>query len=82
VTVGYEFYSPTRLTIKKGATIKWAWQRGGTSDSHTVTDLHGRWSSRQMTSGSYSHRFTRSGSFVIFCKMHPDPMRIRVTVRR
>jgi len=82
VTVDDDFYSPTKLTIKKGSTVRWVWQNGGTNDPHTVTENHGRFSSHEMMSGSYAHRFTKVGSYVIFCEVHPDEMRIRVTVRR
>jgi plastocyanin len=82
VKVGDDFFSVRRLTIKRGSTVKWVWPSGGTNDPHTVSDASDRWSSQEMTSGSYTHRFTKAGSYLILCRVHPDQMRIKVTVRR
>jgi plastocyanin len=79
VTVGDDFYSPKKITIKKGTTIKWVWQNGQTDNTHTVTDEKGRFTSKETDTGTYKHKFKKAGKFNIICAVHEDmTMKVRV----
>ena len=81
VKVGDDFYSPTKVTVKPGDSVKWGWGNG-TDDVHTVTESHGNWTSKRMTVGSFKHKFGKAGTFTIYCAEHPDDMRMRVVVTK
>jgi plastocyanin len=58
------------VTISKGSTLKFVW-RGHAP--HNVVKKKGpgsRFKSRVMTRGSYSHKFTRGGTYVLYCTIH------------
>ena len=74
VKVGDNYYvrdggRPT-VTISKGSTLKFVW-RG--SSPHNVVKKKGpgaRFNSGVKTKGSYSHKFTRGGTYTIYCTIH------------
>lgn len=59
-------FHPSTLSIKRGDTVTWLWQDKGIS--HNVTG-HG-FKSRTMARGSFSVRFTKSGTFNYHCTIH------------
>jgi plastocyanin len=72
-------FHPGSLTINRGDTVTWAWHDGGENE-HNVT-FHG-FHSRTQTSGSYTVRFTRTGTFAYRCTIHAsEGMRGKITVR-
>ena len=77
-TLQDDFFTKGKITIKKGTTVHWTWK---TQDSHTVTDLKGKFSSKQTTHGSFRHKFTRKGKFTVYCLIHPEQMRQTVVVK-
>ena len=71
VTVGPGFtYSPNPVTINVGDTVQWNWAgalHSSTSSASSVTEV---WDSGLMSTGSFSHTFTHSGTFNYFCTLH------------
>jgi plastocyanin len=58
------------VTISKGSTLKFVW-RGHAP--HNVIKKKGpgaAFHSPVRTSGSYSHKFTRGGTYTIYCSIH------------
>lgn len=59
-------FHPGNISIKRGETVTWLWEDSGIR--HNVT---GRgFKSKTMGSGSFSVRFTRSGTFNYHCTIH------------
>jgi plastocyanin len=80
VKVGDDFFAPQKVTIAKGTRLKWKWASEGTNHKHTVTEEHGNWTSKKKKSGSYRHKFGKTGTFHIYCATHPHKMTMKVTV--
>lgn len=59
-------FHPATLSIRRGESVKWVW--GDRESEHNVT-FHG-FHSRTMTSGSYTVKFTRQGTFNYNCTIH------------
>jgi plastocyanin len=71
-------FHPGNLTINRGDTVTWSWRDGETEHNVTFHGFH----SRTQTSGSYTVRFTRAGTFSYRCTIHAsEGMRGKVTVR-
>ena len=70
-------YHPGTLTIRRGDSVTWLWRDGG--EEHNVT-FHG-FHSRTMRHGSYTVRFSHSGTFSYRCTIHEaEGMRGKITV--
>ncbi|HEX5307979.1 MAG TPA: plastocyanin/azurin family copper-binding protein [Solirubrobacteraceae bacterium] len=59
-------FHPSSLSIKRGDTVTWLWQDKGTG--HNVTGSG--FKSKTMGHGSFSVRFTKSGTFNYHCTIH------------
>lgn len=59
-------FHPSSLSVKRGDTVTWLWRDGGTK--HNVTG--NGFKSKTMGSGSFSVRFTRSGTYNYHCTIH------------
>jgi plastocyanin len=81
VKVRDDFYKPTTVTIKVGDHVKWGWG-DGTDHQHTVTEQHGKWTSKEKTIGSFKHTFGKAGTFKIYCADHPIDMTMKVIVTK
>jgi len=79
VTVGDTFFKAKSLTVSKGTTVKWVW-RGKLPHDVKVKSGPAKFHSTVKTSGSYSKRLTRSGTYRIICTIHPS-MKQTITVR-
>lgn len=77
VKVGDDFFSPTRLSVRRRTVVRWRWT-GSEPHNVTVTRGPGKFRSRTQTSGSFAHRFTRRGSYTLVCTIHGFSMKIRV----
>src|ERR1700704_1425708 len=77
-TLQDDFFTNGKITVKKGTTVHWTWK---TQDSHTVTDLNGKFGSKETTKGSFKHRFKKRGKFTVYCLVHPEEMRQTVVVK-
>ena len=79
VTVGDTYFKAKSLTVSKGTTVKWVW-RGKLPHDVKVKSGPAKFHSTVKTSGSYSKRLTRSGTYRIICTIHPN-MKQTITVR-
>ena len=83
VTVGDNYFvrrgTPPTITVTRGTTVKWIW-RG--SAPHNVVATRGPvlFRSSVKSSGSYSRRMTRAGTYRIVCTIHSG-MRMTLRVR-
>lgn len=70
-------FTPRTLTINKGDSVTWSWQDGRTP--HNVTST-GFGHSRTQTKGTFTVRFTHTGTFAYSCTIHPF-MTAKIVVR-
>jgi plastocyanin len=83
-----DYYSRSKLTIKKGNEIKWVWAASN-FDTHNVTLIkapkgvnHGKFSSIDGTGGiHFTRTFTKPGTYHFECTIHPETMFMTVTVK-
>ncbi|MBI5311428.1 MAG: cupredoxin domain-containing protein [Actinobacteria bacterium] len=84
VTVDDNSYSRSSMTIRKNDKIKFNW--GSPVNEHNVTSdsSPARFHSRTTSSDSYSYtrKFTKTGTYSLFCGVHPDDMKLKVRVKR
>jgi plastocyanin len=88
VQVVDDFYSPTKVTIKKNQQVNWIWNRNN-FDTHTVTLIKGpkgvskkSFSSFQASAGVHFKRtFLKPGVYHFQCMIHPLEMNMTVTVK-
>jgi plastocyanin len=80
VTVGDDFFRQSSVRIRRGDTVRWRWV-GQNPHNVTVTRGPRRFSSSTKSSGSYSKRLRRRGTYRYICTVHPTSMRGRVVVR-
>jgi plastocyanin len=79
VTVKDNSFSPTSLTIKKGTKVKWTW-KGRAPHNVTVTSGPVKFHSATQTSGSFSKKFSKKGTYTIVCTIHAPGMKMKVKV--
>ena len=78
VAVKDNFFGPKKLTIKKGATVKWVWKG---KRRHNVTEANGTFRAGTRKTGSFKHTFAKKGKYVIFCTIHAPDMQMSITVK-
>ncbi len=61
-------FNPGRLTINRGDSVTWRFEDGSTQHNVTATGFR---SSPTKSSGTYTVRFTRAGSYSYTCTLHP-----------
>jgi len=77
VTIANFAFSPAEVTVKVGDTVTWT---NNDSVPHTVTGAD--FDSGQMAPGAtYSHAFSKAGSFDYKCTIHPSMAPGKVTVQ-
>jgi plastocyanin len=79
VKVGDNFFSVKRLTIGRGARVTWKWT-GVLNHNVTVKSGPSKFHSRTQPQGSFSHVFTRAGTYSLYCTIHRF-MKMTVVVR-
>ena len=57
------------VTVKRGDTVRWRWV-GDAPHNVTVRSGPTKFKSRTQTSGSFSKRLTRKGTYRIICTIH------------
>jgi plastocyanin len=69
--------STPSVRVSKGSTVRWKWV--GMSD-HNVTVIKGpvKFHSRTMTTGTYTKRMTKPGTYLIQCTIHGFEMKLVV----
>jgi plastocyanin len=62
-------FTPKTLTVHAGTTVLFV---NEDDDAHTVTAVDGTFDSKGLdTNGTWRHRFTKPGTYKIFCELHP-----------
>jgi plastocyanin len=79
IKMGDNFFKPTKVTVKKGTTVRWKWS---TKAPHNVV---GRGPARftsgsPKTKGNFSRKLTKAGTYRIVCVVHPA-MKLTISVR-
>lgn len=81
VDVGAPAFAPTNLVVRKGATVNWRFE-GETLHSVTLANGPRGFSSPTLNrERTYAHRFSRPGTYRVYCALHPVTMTGTVTVR-
>lgn len=86
VKVGDDYYSPVKLTVKKGTKIHWTWLAGN-SDTHDVRLKSGPKGVKKFKSElaasdfSFNKKLTVPGTYKIYCSLHRD-MTQTIVVKR
>lgn len=75
-------FSPHTLTVRKGTTVTWKFLDGDTDTPHNVASRGTKRfrSSATKQDGTYSVRFTKTGTYRYVCTIHPN-MKARIVVR-
>ena len=78
--VGDFRYGSERILLKRGTTFTWRFMG---AFQHDVTVIGGPegFSAPWMQAGTFSHRFTKTGTYRLFCSLHPSQMVQQITVR-
>ncbi len=73
-------YTPKKLTIRKGSTVKWSFD--DQIVAHTVTSTGSRKfkSSPEKMTGTYKVTFKKAGTYKYFCMVHPNVAAMKGTI--
>jgi plastocyanin len=91
VTVNDFYFAPTAVTIRKGGSVKWVWSQYNTypHDVHLKkgpASLKNKasYSTRTtaVTEAHFQKKFETPGTYKYICTVHPDEMRMTLTVKR
>lgn len=85
VTVGDNFFSPARKTVTVGTKVRFNWIGGG--NRHNVKKKRGPgagFKSKTTSSAgvNFAKRFDKAGVYRLICTIHPEEMRLKLTVVR
>lgn len=61
-------FRPAKLTVKVGTRVDWVWRE---NVAHNVIFKDKKMSSKVLNKGTYSYRFTKTGTFKYDCTLHP-----------
>jgi plastocyanin len=80
VKIKDDFFSPTRLTVGKGTTVRWKWVG---VDEHNVTLIKGpsgvrHTHSATKSSGTYAKTLRKAGTYKFECTVHGFTMKVVV----
>lgn len=81
VTVRGFAFRPASLTVPVGATVRWRFRDGVDHDVTVAAGPRG-FASRWLERGSYAHRFTVPGTYLLQCSLHAAFMSQRLRVTR
>jgi plastocyanin len=73
-------YGAEQIVLKRGATFTWRF-RGSVQHDVTVVGGPEGFSAPWTLAGTFSHRFTKRGTYRLFCSLHPARMVQQITVR-
>lgn len=68
------------ITVKKGTTVKWVW-KGQAPHDVSVTKGPAKFKSKIQTSGSFSKKLTKAGTYTIICTIHQPDMKMTIKVK-
>ncbi len=78
--VGDYAFGAQRVSLRRGSTFTWRF-RGGVDHDVTLASGPAGFASPSMRRGTFSYRFTRPGTYRLFCSLHPARMTQLVVVR-
>jgi hypothetical protein len=78
--VGDYSFGAQRVSLRRGATFTWRF-RGGVDHDVTLASGPAGFASPSMRTGTFTYRFTRPGTYRLFCSLHPARMTQLVIVR-
>ena len=81
VSVKDNFFTPKTLTIKRGTRVKWTWHSFGILHNVTVKSGPSRFHSGNKGGGTYTHLFSKNGTYHLICTLHPTQMKETIIVR-
>jgi plastocyanin len=70
VSLGDNFFKPTKLTVAVGTTVTFTWT-GSNTHNVKVTSGPQKFKSPNQSSGTYTFTFTKPGTYKIVCTFHP-----------
>lgn len=73
-------YGAERVALKRGTTFTWRF-RGTVQHDVTVVGGPEGFSAPWTLAGTFKHRFTKPGTYRLFCSLHPARMVQQITVR-
>jgi hypothetical protein len=79
-SVGDYAFGAQRVLLRRGATFTWRF-RGGVDHDVTLANGPAGFASPSMRHGTFTYRFTRRGTYSLFCSLHPARMTQLVIVR-
>jgi plastocyanin len=79
VRVGDNYYGPKTLRVGRGTKMTWNWV-GVLKHNVVVHQGPSAFSSKTQVRGSYSHTFTKKGTYQLVCTIHPS-MKMTVVVK-
>jgi plastocyanin len=79
VRVGDNYYGPKSLTVGRGTKVTWKWV-GVLKHNVVVHTGPSAFSSKTQVRGTYSHTFTKKGTYRLVCTIHPS-MKMTVVVK-
>jgi plastocyanin len=85
VKVGDDYFvrkgSVPTITVTKGTKVTWRWAG---KDMHNVAVTKGpvKFRSSYKSSGSFSKKLTRTGTYTIVCSIHQPDMTMKLRVRK
>ena len=75
VTVGPGLsYSPNPVAVNVGDSVQWNWAGALHSSTSSASSTLEVWDSGAKSTGSFTHTFTRAGTFAYFCTVHGTVM--------
>jgi hypothetical protein len=79
-SVGDYAFGAQRISLRRGASFSWHF-RGGLDHDVTLASGPAGFASPSMRKGTFTYRFTRPGTYRLFCSLHPARMTQLVIVR-
>ena len=79
VKIGDDYFGTKNLTVGRGTTVTWKWA-GVLRHNVVVRSGPAGFRSRTQVRGTFSHVFTRRGTYHLYCTLHPF-MKMTVVVR-
>jgi plastocyanin len=70
IKLGDNFFKPDNTSVKKGTTVVWDWTGKA---PHNVSVVSGptKFRSKVQTSGTYTQKLSKAGTYKIVCTIHP-----------
>jgi plastocyanin len=80
VQVKDNVFGPTKISVKKGTTVKWVW-KGKAPHNVKVTKGPAKFGSKTQLKGTFAKKLTKAGTYSIVCTIHAPAMKMTVTVK-